>query len=109
MRDAISFEGKPEKKPEFFSLDETNAIQLELMKEDGGDPVHWIETYSEPFRLIIDREPQLHAWYVRDPQACIGYIKHTLKERTQFIEACSLEAWYFSTYALERELVRLSK
>lgn len=79
-----SFENQPQESThshDAFSLEETNAIQIELMEAAGGNPIEWIQMYTAAFRELIEEEPELHDLYIRDHSACIAYIQENLKKR----------------------------
>lgn len=82
MREAPQFEKRVSEVSEAFSLEDTNKIQMELMELAGGDPLEWIQVYSEPFRALIHQEPELYQQYQEDHDACLAYIKKRLMKMT---------------------------
>jgi hypothetical protein len=82
MKHQSPFEQGPYPPQQHFTLAETNHLQLELMKNYEGGELHWVETYSEAFRELIEQEPHLHELYEHDAHACFEYIKKCLEKPT---------------------------
>lgn len=68
-------EGRPA-----FSLEETNLIQIDLIKDSGKDPEEWIEDYSEKFREYVSLHPELVELYRKSPADAELLIKKALEE-----------------------------
>lgn len=65
-----------------FTLEETNAMQMELMEQSHLDPEMWIEVYSAAFRELIENDPALHERYIADSKGVLAEIRATLEKRT---------------------------
>ncbi len=66
-----------------FSLEDTNAIQLALAAQEGGDPMKWIEEHSTAFRNYVIQHPESYDVYIKDPHefydlvmTALGYTVH---------------------------------
>ena len=72
--------------PEAVSLAQTNAMQAELMGIADGDQIEWIDTNSEAFRILLDREPNLRNDFTQKHDECIQYIQKMLPQINEEIE-----------------------
>ncbi len=72
---------------ETISLTQTNAMQAELMGKAGGDPIAWINTHAEAFRILLDREPHLREAFDQKHDECIEYIQKMLPQINEELEA----------------------
>ena len=83
-----SFEGatQPKRRIEPFTFEEAQNLEEVLMKRyikrHKGDPMVWIEEYAEPYREIIEKNPELYELYKlhkRNPEVFFNYMEALLK------------------------------
>ena len=62
-------------------LEDTNAMQMELIQASGMDAAEWIDANAGHFRNMVEADPELVMLYRIDAKAVLAFISDNLADR----------------------------